>query len=922
MLIATAAECPFGKGTSPVNWSSLDSDPASSVDARARPPHSLARALERRFLLERLNHCLERQILVVQTPAGFGKTTLLSQAMRQLRAQGVDCAWLTLDQSDGMRSCFLRNLARALALAGEADGRPWPGALRALAETDDEAGCAILMQAIARRANRVVLVLDDCHLADTTLFNYELERLLRALPDNARIVLAGRSRPRVSLSTARARGLLAELYAADLSFSRADTEALLGARTTTADLINLLDRCEGWPAPLQLALQLGEPGVVGGPGRRMHPVLHEYIGDQVLAPLSPRTRELLVKCSIAPQFCDELAEAVTGASLDRGVRAELALLTPLLTPIDGRPDWVRMHPLLRDTLAAELEQGGRAAIIRLHALAAHWFGAQNDLEAAVRHAGAAGDFTLAAATIQRAGGVRLFIRVGNAMLADLLDKLPPTAIHATYGLRLARAVVLAKKGRLKEARRLADEVRSAFQGAPVAPDALPGDARDDIEHIDDLIKIYEDREVDAETIASREREVERVPVSDTWMRGWIHNHLTIQLCRYGDLARAQQAAHSSLACYREEGPTYAQVFMLIHLALIGVACGRIAIALEPAREAESLIDLAHAKDEGLRAIAQVPLAEGLYAQNDLVGARRRLDFAIPTMAAGEGWVDIYARALETRIRIALVEEGLGAAIGFLDRGYEIAAARDLWRLRWIMDAMRHEVMCRTNLLVDDDQIGLALARDVAAGVTPEGRKLTWRELLAGRITLARGALFRNNPAAALAWLDAAVAQGEALGAYHWVIPALVLRAIAQGRSEDSEGGFKSFLRAVAIASPQGVVRPFIDEGRAMSSFVRQGLRRFGIASLSAASTEFVAHILSAASNDSRATTGGTGGLLSEREQEVLGLLNHGLANKEIARSVGLSEATVKFHLKNLYGKLGVNSRVMAITVARQQHLLH
>jgi LuxR family maltose regulon positive regulatory protein len=122
---------------------------------------------------------------------------------------------------------------------------------------------------------------------------------------------------------------------------------------------------------------------------------------------------------------------------------------------------------------------------------------------------------------------------------------------------------------------------------------------------------------------------------------------------------------------------------------------------------------------------------------------------------------------------------------------------------------------------------------------------------------------------------------------------------------------------VAIASPQQVVRPFIDEGRAMSSFARQGLRRFGIGSLSAPSTEFVAHILSAASSDGRAAA-----LLSEREHEVLGLLNHGLANKEIARSVGLSEATVKFHLKNLYGKLGVNSRVMAITVARQQHLLH
>ncbi len=575
------------------------------------------------------------------------------------------------------------------------------------------------------------------------------------------------------------------------------------------------------------------------------------------------------------------------------------------------------HPLLREALAGELEEAGRQEIVRLHAAAAHWFGAENDLEAAVRHAGAAGDFTFAATTIQRAGGVRLFILAGAAALSDLMDKLPPAAINAADGLMLARAVVVSKKGRLAEGRSLVDEVRSACQSAAAAPASpLPSD----IEHIDDLIKIYEDREVDSETIMTRERDVERVPAADNWKRGWIYNHLTIQLCRFGDLCRAQQSAHNSLACYREEGPTYAQVFMLIHLGLIHVACGRIAMALEPAREAEMLVDTAHAKDDGLRAIAQLPLAEALYAQNDLVGARRRLDFALPIMAAGEGWVDIYARALETRIRVALIEEGLGAATAFLDRGYEIAAARDLWRLRWSMDAMRHEVMCRTNLLVEDDQTGLALARDVAAGITSDGRRLTWRELLTGRITLGRGALIRNNPAAALAWLDQAIAQGETLGAYHWVIPALILRAIAQGRNEDAQGGFNSFLRAVAIASPQGVVRPFIDEGRAMSSFVRQGLRRFGVGSLSADGAEFVANIL-AASSDNRAA-GGSAGLLSEREHEILGLLNHGLANKEIARSVGLSEATVKFHLKNLYGKLGVNSRVMAITVARQQHLLH
>ena len=489
-------------------------------------------------------------------------------------------------------------------------------------------------------------------------------------------------------------------------------------------------------------------------------------------------------CSIAPSFSAELGEALTGRAFEAATRAELAQLAPLIKPQPARPDWMSMHPLLQEALVAQLEEGSRSEPLRLHALAAHWFAARNDFEAAVRHAGAARDFTFAAHTIERAGGVRLFIRLGAGALTNLLEKLPPSLATATAGLRLARAVVVAKKGRIAEARRLVDEARELPNDAS---DSGRSASRDDIEHIDDLIRIYEDREVDTETLAVRERYIERVPASDTWMRGWIYNHLTIHLCRVGDLWRAEQAAHRSLACYREERATYTQVFMLIHLALISVASGRIAMGAEPAREAERLADAAHAKEDGLRAIAQVPLAEIQYAQNDLVGARRRLDFAIPVMAAGEGWVDIYARALETRIRIALVEEGLGAASGFLDRGYEIAAARDLWRLRWRLDAMRHEAMCRTNLLVGDDEIGRSLASDIAAGATPQGCILTWQELLIGRLTLARAALFRNNAPAALAWLQAAVEQGEALGAYHWVAPALILRAIAL-ESQRRRGG--------------------------------------------------------------------------------------------------------------------------------------
>ncbi len=600
---------------------------------------------------------------------------------------------------------------------------------------------------------------------------------------------------------------------------------------------------------------------------------------------------------------------------------EIANLAPLVAPVDDRCEWYAVHPMVREVLAAELDRSHRAAVTQLHRDAAIWFAAHNEIESAVHHARDAENFVLAADTIERAGGVRLFIRAGNAVLTDLLNNLPPAVVHANYSLRLAHAVVIAKQGRIGDARHLVEEVRRAH-GHNSTTTSESAEPSADIAHIDDLISIYEDREVDAAAVSARLRTAERTAVSDTWMRGWIYNHLAIQLYRFGELRQAHQAAHTALACYREERTTYVQTFMLIHLGLTGIALGRIAMSLEPAREAESLVLSRHARDDGLRAIAQVPLAEALYARNDLVSARKRLDFAIPVMAAGEGWVDIFARALETRIRIALVEEGLGAAITFLDRGYEIAEARNLWRLKWTMNAMRHEVMCRTNLLVEADEIGTTLARDVAAGTTPEGYALTWRERLAGNVTLARWALCRNNPAGAIAWVNSATVLGESLGAYQWLMPALILRAIATHRGGDADSALDAVQRAIAIAAPQGVVRPFIDEGRAITSLIRQILRRFGVGALSAANTEFVASILNPAGGERSSIAGRSEMLLSEREHEILGLLNHGLANKEIARSVGVSEATVKFHLRNLYGKLGVNSRVMALAVARQQRLLH
>ena len=361
-------------------------DRISGVETRARPPHSLAREVERRLLLERFRDGLERQVLLVRAPAGYGKTTLLARAMREARARGVACVWLTIDASDAPASQFIRNLARAVVRAAEDEGRDGAEAARAAAESDEERRLARLARALSRLADRVALFVDDAHLARGEPFGHALDALLRALPDNSSLVISGRARPCISFSAARARGLLAEITASELAFTRAETEALWAGAASDGDLALLAARCEGWAAPLQLALQRGDPGAVGGAGRQMHVTLREYIEDAVLRALSPRAREALTRGAIAPQFSRDLAEALTGFPMDAETREELSGLAPLVTTSESPREGFRPHPLLREAVAADLERRGRPAIVALHATAARWFGGRGEWEAAIRRA--------------------------------------------------------------------------------------------------------------------------------------------------------------------------------------------------------------------------------------------------------------------------------------------------------------------------------------------------------------------------------------------------------------------------------------------------------------------------------------------------------------------------------------------------------
>ncbi len=850
-----------------------------------RPPRRMPDIIERRSLIERLRSAVEGQIVRVLAPAGYGKTELLAAFYQTLRMDGVPVGWLD------MARLGRKPLAPALAAAfGFAD-----------LAADAEISLDTVIEAIAAiPAQRSVVLLDGVAPVHGPL----LGPLLEILPDRISLVMASRHDPGIPISRFRIRGLLSDFGPADLAFTTAETRRL-APHWSPGDLDRLCKATLGWPALVRLA-------VLSLSGRRderemervcsgAHPDIRSFVREEVLAGTGPRDATILSVAAClgeAPRLliC-ELAGAADGRSPEK-----LDDLVPALLPLDERADWFACHPMMRAVLRIDL---AAEETRQLHSQAAAWFAGQGLIEKAVLHAGHAGDFGFAAHTIQAAGGVDLFLRAGYKVLRRLLDGLPTEVIEASPGLRLCAALVLAKEGRILAAREAMDELKALARDDRQAE--LPEHV---VVHIDSLLDIYEDRRFEPEQIEWLENRLRSQRLRDTWELGWLHNHLCIAHTRQGALRRARLHALKALECYRSEGTPYAQAFMLVHLALVNLMGGRLAAAAHFSRQAEDLARRTQGNDETLLAIARIPLAEALYRQGHVRAADNILEECLPLVAAGEGWVDLYARGFVSWARCRFRLKGLDEAMRITDRAARIAEDRRLPRLDLVVTTLRVELLTLAG--------ALGAAEQAARALPGEGGWPTRREMRDAQVALARLRLRQGESDEARRLLLDLVSHTQDDDDALTGLSARIVLAEACHAGHDPAAGMETLIEAASLALEHDLVEPFVAEGESFRDLVRALMRRSGLATFPSDIAAFLNRVLA---------LGGGGlerpglGLLSERELGVLALMAAGHRNKQIARDLGITEATVKFHIKNLFAKLGVSRRAVAVSLASAMGLL-
>ncbi|HEY6742464.1 MAG TPA: helix-turn-helix transcriptional regulator, partial [Lapillicoccus sp.] len=335
---------------------------------------------------------------VVAAPAGFGKTTALTEWLATLPPAAPSVAWLSLDSRDNDPSLFWTYVVTAMRAAVDGLGSD---ALQLLLSSSPstEAALASLINDLGGRPDDLLLILDDYHLVEAPGVHEGMTFLLEHRPPQLHVVLATRTDPPLPLARLRARGELVEVRAADLRFSIEESAAYLNGpmelRISEGDLVALDGRTEGWIAALQLAA-LSMQGrddvsafIAGFAGDDRYVV--DYLGEEVLARQPAAVREFLLRTSILDRLTGPLCDAVTGRTGGRATLVALERANLFVVPLDAKRQWYRYHHLFADVLHAHLLDEHAQEMPELHRRASVWFEADGDSSQAIDHALAGGD---------------------------------------------------------------------------------------------------------------------------------------------------------------------------------------------------------------------------------------------------------------------------------------------------------------------------------------------------------------------------------------------------------------------------------------------------------------------------------------------------------------------------------------------------
>lgn len=874
-------------------------------------PDRVAGHLDRAKLVQRAMPTRHR-LTVLRAPGGFGKTTLLAECCRSLCRNGVATAWVSLDAHDeaAVLATYITVACRRAGLdivdatdTGMLGGGP-------------ESRVGHLVRAIESFDGQFVLALDELEQLGNRESLALLDFLLQRGPPNLHMAIACRELPDgLNIAGAVLEGRAAVLTANELQFSKSEISEFFDLRLSRSELATLAAESAGWPIALRISRNKRASGTPAG-ARAVEEFADNWVESRLWDGLAAHDREFLLDIGLFKWMDAELLEEVLERKDSMLRIATMPDLVGLLEPVRGDAvnAW-RLHPLIRDHCVKRRFRDTPERFRAIHRRIATALMRRGKTVAAMRHAAEAEESVLAADIFENAGGVRLWMLEGFLQLQAADRLLSEETVSRRPRLGLARCVVLVMTGRLAAARQRYRSVAATLRDRADHEGKTDFDLWADDCIVRGAIALYGSEPIGSEWCRKALADLAQLadaPLIHPLTRGNLEFGLCVAHQMTADFDAALIRAARARRCFGTR--RYMSVWVDLQVGQVAMAQGRVHDAMEHYLHAQRATKVTLVLEAVRAVLAKVLLQELSIECNQFASAAELTHVPRALTASGTPF-SAYAAAsgvvAETRFR----NEGVESALTAVETMLDYVCSAELPALVRYLAAIRIAMLAIARRVGDAERTWRldGLPED-ADGCLDLGSQ-SWREMEALSCARLRLLIESGRFDAARGFAGDVRAVAGARGLRRTLMRALSLSIVLEHRAGEPEAAAVHLLEYLRLLDETPYTRPLVREGEACAAVVADYLNT---APATRCRESAHAQSLLAAM---RSVEDPKGLVLSEREGDILQRLFERQGDKQIAAALGLTAHGVRYHLRNLFLKLGAGSRAEAVRRATELGLM-
>ena len=877
-------------------------------------PPSHQSAVSRPHLLDRLHQGVKQghRLTLVCAPAGFGKTTLVSEWLRQSDTPAI---WISLDEGDNDPLRFITYVMAAFQQVDPKIGTMLQKVLQSPQLPSMELIATYLINDLASTSTPLTFVLDDYQVIDAQPLHDLMAFLISQGPSHVHFVITSRGDPPLPLARLRTRNQMSELRSDDLRFMQSEINELLnqiiGLELPEEDITVIKERTEGWIAGLHLAalsLRKRSPlekqafvKTFAGDDR----YIVDYLVEEVIQQLPLDLQTFLNQTAILNRFCASLCNAITGRDDSQVVINLLEQANIFIIPLDNKRQWYRYHHLFSELLRYRLQETQGDYVQALHRQASLWYEENSLTEEAIRHAVTAEDFEHAATLIERVADDMVWQGGEITTLFRWLDILPDKILQRRLRLCFYYGWTSLWTNQIHQVRARLQMISTSSQF-----DAFSNEAQGEAVTLQALVAYYRGDFLAA--IQCFNEALVQLPEDNFIIRGPVLTMLGDAYHVTGHLAKASQAVIAASELLDATNRVELSLLTLADVIRLALKQGNLPQAVQAYHRAEQLATKWQAQTLSTFGIDKIFMAEVLYEKNQCFEANQLLQEGLALNKENFPIDQMRGYLLQTRLHIAAAE--------WKEAHRAFKQAQQLSNLSVNAPQVIAEVAAYQALLWLRQGNLTAVAdwiQEKDLSITQvEQTDLNYVEQFT-YLVFARFLIRQRNFAVALTLLSHLYQTATAHGRIRQAWECLLLQALALQAQEKQDQAETTLQQVIATTKPNGYIRLFVDEGQPMAAL---------LTSLSAKvphQRDYINTLLAAfpTSENNQSPSSKPPqplpNLLTNRELEILQLMVEGKSNRDIADGLVISFETVRTHVKRIYGKLEVHRRSQAIARTRE-----